>query len=217
MRTWLYRIATNVCLNAARDRARRALPSGIGAPADHGDDPADTLPPDRWIQPFPGDRNDLRLALIAGMQTLAASQRAVLVLCDVLDFPANDVADMLGISVSAVKSRLQRARATLDEASPAPEDVVEPTAPEARRLLDTYVHAFETGHVELLTAVLRADATLELVPSRSWYAGKEVCVRVLVEAVGKSGDWPDFRRSQAHECLIDRVRAGQGGAVRPGT
>lgn len=189
VRTWLYRIATNVCLNAARDRARRTLPSGIGAPADHGDDPADTLPPDRWIQPFPGDRNDLRLALIAGMQTLAASQRAVLVLRDVLDFPATDVADMLGISVSAVKSRLQRARATLDEASPAPEDVVEPTAPEARRLLDTYVHAFETGHVELLTAVLRADATLELVPSRSWYAGKEACVRVLVEAVGEPGDW----------------------------
>ena len=79
------------------------------------------------------------------MQTLPASQRAVLLLRDVLDFPAADVADMLNISVAAVKSRLQRARASLDKASPAPEDIVEPSAPEARQLLDTYVQAFETA------------------------------------------------------------------------
>jgi RNA polymerase sigma-70 factor (ECF subfamily) len=188
VRTWMYRIATNVCLNAVRDRGRRALPSGLGAPSDQDGEPAD-LPADRWIQPFPADRADLRLALIAGMQVLPAPQRAVLLLRDVLDFPAADVADMLNISVAAVKSRLQRARTTLNTAAPVVEDVVEPTAPEARRLLDTYVRAFETAQVELLTTVLRADASLELVPSQAWYAGKAACVPVLAAAVGEPGDW----------------------------
>lgn len=189
IRTWLYRIATNVCLNVARDRARRALPSGIGTPGAYGDDGGEILHPDRWLQPFPGDGHDLRLALIAGMQTLSATQRAVLLLRDVLDFPAVEVAEMLDISISAVKSRLQRARASLGAASPKPDDVVEPTDPEARRLLDTYVHAFETAQVDLLTAVLRADAILELVPSRSWYAGKDSCAQVLIDAAGSPGDW----------------------------
>ena len=108
-RTWLYRIATNVGLNAARDRGRRALPSGIGAPTDDPGEPTEALDAEHWIQPFAGDRDDLRLALIAGMQALPATQRAVLLLRDVLDVPAADVAEMLNTSVSAVKSRLQRA------------------------------------------------------------------------------------------------------------
>lgn len=141
-RTWLYRIATNVCLNGAR----RALPSGIGAPADAGES-REFLAPEHWIQPYADDRDDLRLALIAGMQTLPANQHAVLLLRDVLGFPATEVAAMLDTSVAAVKSRLQRARARLAEAAPAPEDVVEPTSPEARRLLDAYVRAFERGVV----------------------------------------------------------------------
>jgi RNA polymerase sigma-70 factor (TIGR02960 family) len=188
VRTWLYRIATNVCLNAARDRARRALPSGIGPP-DDADSPSGVLTQEHWIQPFPGDRDDLRLALVAGMQTLPATQRAVLLLRDVLEFPASDVAEMLDTSVQAVKSSLQRARTRLAEAAPIPEDVVEPSAPEARRLLDTYVLAFETADVKALTAVLRTDATLELVPARSWYAGNGTCSHVFTSAVGNPGSW----------------------------
>jgi RNA polymerase sigma-70 factor (ECF subfamily) len=188
-RTWLYRIATNVCLNGARDRARRALPSGIGAPADDAGEPPGVLAPEHWIQPFAADRDDLRLALIAGMQTLAPNQRAVLLLRDVLGFSATEVADMLDTSVAAVKSRLQRARARLAEAAPAREEVVEPTSPQARRLLDAYVRAFETAEVQVLIAMLRADATLELVPDRAWFAGKEVCSPVLSGAVGNPGDW----------------------------
>jgi len=185
VRTWLYRIATNVCLDAARDRGRRALPSGIvGSPGD-----PDVLPPERWVQPFPGGRDDLRLALVAGMQTLPPTQRAVLLLRDVLRLPAGEVADLLGTSVPAVKSSLQRARARLARTAPTPHDVVEPTSPQARRLLDLYVRAFETADVELLTAVLRADATLELVPSRAWFAGKAACSVVLADAVGAPGDW----------------------------
>jgi RNA polymerase sigma-70 factor, ECF subfamily len=189
VRTWLHRIATNVCLNTVRDRGRRALPSGIGAPDDGTGPPAEALPPETWVQPFASDRSDLRLALIAGMQTLPPAQRAVLLLRDVLAFPAADVAAMLDISVAAVKSSLQRARARMAQAAPGPDDVAEPTAPEARRLLDAYVMAFETGHVEVLTAVLRAEATLELVPGGAWYAGKVTCSRVLADAVGRPGDW----------------------------
>jgi RNA polymerase sigma-70 factor (ECF subfamily) len=189
VRTWLHRIATNVCLNAVRDRGRRALPSGIAAPTDDVDGPAATLPPETWVQPLADDRDDLRLALIAGMQTLPASQRAVLLLRDVLAFAAAEVADMLDTSTAAVKSRLQRARARMAEVAPDPHDVVEPSTPEARRLLDTYVRAFETANVEALTAVLRADATLELLPGRAWYAGKATCSRVFAGAVGTPGDW----------------------------
>jgi hypothetical protein len=127
--------------------------------------------------------------MIAGMQALPATQRAVLLLRDVLAFPAADVATMLDTSVAAVKSSLQRARARMAEVAPSPDDVVEPTAPEARRLLDAYVLAFETADVEVLTAVLRADATLELLPGRAWYAGKVACSRVLADAVGSPGDW----------------------------
>jgi hypothetical protein len=123
------------------------------------------------------------------MQTLPANQRAVLLLRDVLGFPATEVAAMLDTWVAAVKSRLQRARARLAEAAPALEDVVEPTSPEARRLLDAYVRAFESAEVQLLIAMLRADATLELVPDRAWYAGKEACSLVLSGAVGNPGDW----------------------------
>jgi RNA polymerase sigma-70 factor (ECF subfamily) len=147
------------------------------------------LPPETWVQPFASDRSDLRLALVAGMQTLSATQRAVLLLRDVLAFPAADVAAMLDTSVAAVKSSLQRARARMAEVAPSPDDVVEPTAPQARRLLDAYVTAFETGDVKVLTTVLRADATLELLPGRAWYAGKVACSRVFAAAVGSPGDW----------------------------
>lgn len=189
VRTWLHQIATNVCLNAVRDRGRRALPSGIGAPTEEIGGPPEVLPPECWVQPIAEDAADLRLALIAGLQTLPATQRAVLLLRDVLSFSAAEVADMLDTSVAAVKSSLQRARNAITRAAPTPDDVVEPRAPETQRLLDAYVLAFETANVDVLTAVLRADAALELVPARAWYAGKSNCSRVLASAVGNPGDW----------------------------
>jgi len=189
VRTWLHRIATNVCLNAARDRGRRALPSGIGAPGDDMDRPPDVLPPETWIEPFPDDRTDLRLALIAAIQTLPPAQRAVLLLRDVLAFPAGDVAEVMDMSVAAVKSSLQRARARLADVDVDPDDIVEPSSPQARRLLDAYVTAFETANVNALTTALRADATLELLPNRTWFAGMADCSRVFATAVGRPGDW----------------------------
>ena len=131
MRTWLYRIATNACLTALEQRGRRALPSGLGGPSDDPDAPPVPADPGvAWLQPIPDAlvtpysadpaaivtaRESLRLALIASLQYLPARQRAVLLLREVLGFPASEVAAMLGTSTAAVKSTLQRARARLAE------------------------------------------------------------------------------------------------------
>lgn len=139
LRAWLYRIATNACLTALEQRGRRALPSGLGAPAEDPDDPRAVAEPDLgWLQPIPDAlvtpeaddpaaviiaRERVRLALIASLQYLSARQRAVLLLREVLGFTAADVADMMGTSPAAVKSTLQRARARLQQAAPAPDRV----------------------------------------------------------------------------------------------
>ncbi len=176
VRTWLYRIATNVTLTALEGRGRRALPSNVE------DD-------ELWIQPYADDRDDLRLALIAGLQTLTPGQRAVLLLRDVLAFPAAEVGQMLGLTPAAVKSALQRARARLGDAAHRPDDVAEPTSPAARRQLDAYMTAFRTADITGLTAMLRRDARLELVPGREWFDGVENCLPVFAGAVGEPGDW----------------------------
>jgi RNA polymerase sigma-70 factor (ECF subfamily) len=161
LRVWLYRIATNACLTALEQRGRRALPSGLGFPADDPDAPAAPAEPDvAWLQPIPdawvnpgsqdpaaivAAREGLRLALIASLQYLPARQRAVLLLREVLGFPAAEVATMLGTSTAAVKSTLQRARARLEEADPAADLIVEPTDPHARALLGRYIAGFENA------------------------------------------------------------------------
>src|SRR5215475_8513034 len=128
MRTWLYRIATNACLTAIDRRNRRPLPSGLGAPADDYRAPLVAAPEVLWLQPFPGpvlaaeqddpaavtlSRAGIRLALVAALQYLSARQRAVLILRDVLEWPAAQVADLLGTTATAVNSMLRRARAQL--------------------------------------------------------------------------------------------------------
>jgi RNA polymerase sigma-70 factor (ECF subfamily) len=193
LRTWLYRIATNVCLTALQHNSRRVLPAGLGAPADDPD--AATVPGSagtRWIQPFPdgvygagnpadvvAERSSLRLALIAALQYLPARQRAVLILREVLDFPAAEVAAMLQTSVPAVKSALQRARARIDETAPAAEDLAEPDSPEARHVLNRYMAAFENADAEALSELLRGDAFLQTVPMATWFSGKATCSRHL--------------------------------------
>jgi RNA polymerase sigma-70 factor (ECF subfamily) len=207
IRTWLYRIATNACLTALEHRSRRPLPSGLGAPAEDpyappGDADLDVpwLRPiaDALVTPESADpavvvaaRASLRLALIAGLQYLPARQRAVLILREVLGFPAAEVAEMLDTSVAAVKSTLQRARARLDEVAPSEEDsdLAEPDEPAARALLGQYIAAFERSDVAILERALRTDASLELLPSRTWFAGKATCMPYISQVLGKPGDW----------------------------
>jgi RNA polymerase sigma-70 factor (ECF subfamily) len=176
VRTWLYRIATNVCLSALAGRTRRPLPSGLGAP---GDDPWVPLTPALdigWLQPFPdarfdlGMRADMRLALVAAMQFLPPRQRAVLVLREVLQFSAAEVAEQLGTTVTAVNSALQRARAALAEAGDAGE-VTEPDDPAVRAVIGEYVRAFEAADVPALVRLLTDEAVLEMPPVPLWYQG----------------------------------------------
>jgi len=178
-RTWLYRIATNACLTALGGRARRPLPSGLGAP---GDDPAAAaLVPAQeipWLQPFPDARfdlearTDLRLALVAAMQLLPPRQRAVLVLREVLQFSAAEVAEQLDTTVAAVNSALQRARAALVDAG-GPGEVAEPEDPAARAVIDRYARAFEAADVPALVRLLADDAVLEMPPAPLWYRGPQ--------------------------------------------
>ena len=176
VRTWLYRIATNACLSALEGRARRPLPSGLGAPSE---DPLAPLTPAfdvPWLQPFPdarfdvGMRADLRLALAAALQLLPPRQRAVLVLREVLEFSAAEVAEQLGTTVPAVNSALQRARAALADAGDAGE-VTEPDDPRARAVIDQYVRAFEAADVPALVRLLADEVVMEMPPVPLWYVG----------------------------------------------
>jgi RNA polymerase sigma-70 factor (ECF subfamily) len=207
VRTWLYQIATNACLTALQHHTRRVLPSGLAGPSeDPYAPPVPAGPEVSWLQPIPGAlvepdpgdpaavvaaRESLRLALIASLQHLPARQRAVLVLRDVLAFPAAEVAAMLDISTAAVKSILQRARARLEEVSPTVDGVTEPTDPHARALLEKYIAAFENADAAAFEDVLREDAALEVVGSRTWFSGLSTCLPFLSSphVLRTEGDW----------------------------
>ena len=203
IRSWLYAIATNVCLTALEPRRNRVLPSGLAGPHDGPDRPPVPAAPGAvtWVEPVPDHRvadpaaavvarESLRLALIVSLQHLPARQRAILLLREVLAFTAPETARILGTTTAAVKSGLQRARARLDELETPSDDLLEPTDPRARALLEGYIAAFERADVGLLEQVLRTDATLEATPFRDWYAGRATCLRLLdTYVLGQPGDW----------------------------
>jgi RNA polymerase sigma-70 factor (ECF subfamily) len=185
LRTWLHRIATNVCLTALEGRARRPLPSGLGQ-AGVPDAPLTPSLDVPWLQPFPdarlaeGDPADaaqqragLRLALVAALQLLPARQRAALVLREVLQLPAAEVAEALDSSVASVNSSLQRARAALQAAGPVLDDLREPADPDEREVVERYLAAFEAADIPRLTRLLADDVVLEMPPVALWLAGRE--------------------------------------------
>ncbi|MEH1129574.1 RNA polymerase subunit sigma-70 [Micromonospora sp. CPCC 206061] len=190
VRTWLYRIATNVCLNVIEGRGRRVRSFGL-APDDLAEGQFGP-----WLEPFPTDPADLvtaresvRLAFVAGLQHLTPRQRAVLLLREVLVFSAAETGEVLGMSVPAVKSALQRARARLDEAAPARDDVLDATSPRARELLARYMAAWETSDADAFREVLRVDAAIEPVGSGTSYAGREACLAFATPSMGPAGAW----------------------------
>jgi RNA polymerase sigma-70 factor, ECF subfamily len=206
VRTWLYQIATNACLTSLAHHSRRVLPSGLGGPEpDPEAVPVPAEPGVSWLQPVPDAlfgrdaadpaslvvaREDLRLALVASLQYLSGVQRAVLILREVLAFPAAEVAVMLDTTTAAVKSTLQRARATLRELAPAADEIIQPTEPEAHRFLDQYIAAFQNADAPALERLLRRDATLEATPFKTWFAGCKTCVPYLrTRVLGSPGDW----------------------------
>ena len=182
VRTWLYRIATNTCLTALGSRQRRPLPTGLGAPSsDPVDDivARDEVP---WLEPLPDESTDpsnivaaresVRLAFVAALQHLSPRQRAVLVMREVLQWKASEVADAIGTSTAAVNSLLQRARAQLVAIGPTQDDELRPPeSPEAQDLLTRYIAAFESYDIDKLVELFAADAVWEMPPFDGWYQG----------------------------------------------
>jgi len=187
LRTWLYKIATNTCLRALENRSRRPLPSGLGAPGSP-DEPVVAGHEVPWLEPIPdalvrtgpGDpasivvsRESLRLALIAALQYLPARQRAVLILRDVLQWRASEVADLLGTTTTAVNGLLLRARARIEEAGLAQDEIHEPDEAAQRALLDRYAAAFENADASALSQLLQQDAVFEMPPMLAWFTGRD--------------------------------------------
>jgi len=186
LRAWLYRIATNVCLDSIAARQRRALPADLNAPGRPHDPLGDTLAAhewvepiaDRWVVPAGGDpaeravvRDSVRLAFVAALQVLPARQRAALILRDVLAWRPHEIADLLGTTVVSVNSSLQRARQTLAASDNGQRSVSDSNGEASERLLERYVHAFEEYDVESLVALLHEDATWMMPPFPLWFRG----------------------------------------------
>jgi RNA polymerase sigma-70 factor (ECF subfamily) len=185
LRSWLYRIATNVCLDMLGSAQRRARPMDLGPAVDARSPVGAPLPESVWVGPIPdnpilpadGDpadvaagRESIRLAFVAALQHLPARQRAVLILREVLSWSASEVAELLDTSVASVNSALQRARATLATADLAA-DPIKPMDDEQRKLLAQYVEAFERYDMAALTSLLHDDATLNMPPLSLWLRG----------------------------------------------
>lgn len=190
LRAWLYKIATNACLDAIDRRPKRTLPLHYTSPSDPNEPPAPPILESIWLDPLPetlladtstspeahySRRESVSLAFLAALQTLPARQRAVLILRDVLDWSAEECAQLLNMTVSAVNSTLHRARVTLSkryqrvnpDTLPARSD-----EPQVRGLLQRYVQAWEAADIEEMLQLLREDATLLMPPSPTWIQGK---------------------------------------------
>jgi RNA polymerase sigma-70 factor (ECF subfamily) len=193
LRSWLYTIATNTCLNAIARRPKRVLPVDYGPAADPHDAPGEPVVESVWVEPYPDEmlgiedgyaapearyemREAVELAFIAALQHLPPNQRAVLVLREVLGFSAKEVAEQLETSVASVNSALQRARAAVEER--VPEESQQETLrtlgdDDLRQLVDRYVDAWERNDVEQFAAMLAEDATFAMPPLASWYSTRE--------------------------------------------
>jgi RNA polymerase sigma-70 factor (ECF subfamily) len=183
LRSWLYRIATNVCLDNLRSRQRRAMPMDLSAPVSSSTPPGRQLPETTWVEPIPdgdiaGDpaervvsQDTIRLAFVAALQHLPPKQRAVLILREVLAWQAAEVAELLETTVASVNRALQRARATLAVAGVAEGTGSDDLGDEERALLARYVDAFERYDIESLVSLLHEDASISMPPYEMWLKG----------------------------------------------
>jgi RNA polymerase sigma-70 factor, ECF subfamily len=176
LRSWLYRIATNVCLDMLSSKERRARPMDLGPSREPVLENLST-PEVPWIEPIPDpadvavERDTIRLAFVAALQHLPPRQRAALVLCEVLRWQASEVAELLDTSVASVNSALQRARATLAETDAA--ETTDELDDAGRALLERYVTAFERYDIDALTSVIREDAKQSMPPYDLWLSGRD--------------------------------------------
>ena len=208
LRSWLYTICTNTCLNQIAKRPKRVLPIDYGDPADPHDMPGEPVVESVWIEPYPDEtlgiedgfaspdaryeqREAVELAFVAALQHLPANQRAVLILREVLGFSAKEVADALDTSVASVNSALQRARAGVEER--VPEQSQQETLrtlgdDEVRELVDRYVDAWERHDVEAFTAMLAEDASFTMPPLATWWLGRD-SIATWARNSSMNGEW----------------------------
>jgi RNA polymerase sigma-70 factor (ECF subfamily) len=179
LRSWLYKIATNVCLDMLSGRERRARPMDLGPSREPVEENLNSLPEATWVQPIPdpavvAESNETtRLALVAALQHLPPRQRAVLILCEVLRWQASEVAELLDTTVASVNSALQRARATLEASNLDLGDATRSVDEADAELLARYVEAFEAYDMDALTALIREDATQSMPPFDMWLSGRD--------------------------------------------
>lgn len=188
LRTWLYRITTNVCFDMLKGRARRARPMDLGPSSSADTMLPPPLPEITWLEPAPDSillppgadpadvvvsRDSVRLAFIAALQHLPARQRAVLILRDVLRWHAGEVAELLDTTVASVNSALQRARATLAEQSPGDSEPLRPLDDDQQAFLSRYVDAFERYDLDSLVELLHEDVIQSMPPYEMWLRGTD--------------------------------------------
>jgi len=200
VRTWLYRIATNVCLTNLEGRPRRPLPTGLGATESDARDPLDAQPEIPWLEPIPDaavqveEKDTIRLAFVAALQHLPARQRAVLILRDVLRWSAAEVAEALDTTSAAVNSALQRAHAQLDKQHLDADHVTPSLSGAQEQLLAEYVEAFWNKDIDRIVTLLTAEATWEMPPFTGWYAGPEsIGTLIDTKCPGGHHDMPMLR------------------------
>ncbi len=212
LRPWLYRIATNVCLDLIAKRPKRVLPLDYGPPAGPGEGPGKPVVELVWLEPYPDEtlglesglaapearyeqRESVELAFVAALQHLPPNQRAVLILRDVLGFSAREVAESLDTSVASVNSAMQRARRTVDERLPArsqQETLRELGDSRLRELVARYVTAWENRDIDAMVAMLVESATFAMPPHPHWFSGRDAVIAFLA-ATGE----PDLRHALA--------------------
>ncbi len=209
-RAWLYKIATNACLDALERRPRRVLPQTRQPASDPHTPTASPIMEPIWLEPIPDDlladveagperryevRETISLAFMAALQILPPRQRAVLILCDVLDWRADETAKLLNLSVSAVNSLLHRARSSMAKHYQRRETYdlrAIPPDKQLSELLERYVHAWEDAQVDELVSLLKQDATFPMPPIPDWYQG-QAAIRTFISTVvlrdAEVGDW----------------------------
>jgi RNA polymerase sigma-70 factor, ECF subfamily len=187
LRSWLYRIATNVCLDMLKGRGRRAIPMDFGPAREPVESNLHTRPEVTWIAPIPDSlvtaeadpadvvvaHETIKLAFIAALQHLPPRQRAVLILCEVLRWQAGEAAQLLDTTVASVNSALQRARATIATSGINADDAVAPTDDAQRQLVARYVAAFQQYDLEALTSLIQKDARQSMPPYDMWLSGRD--------------------------------------------
>jgi RNA polymerase sigma-70 factor, ECF subfamily len=185
VRTWLYRIATNVCLTNLEGRPRRPLPAGLGTEDQLAGDALELDHEIAWLEPVPdaavvvAERDTIRLAFVAALQHLPPRQRAVLILRDVLRWSAAEVAEALETTTAAVNSALQRAHAVMADKQPDPDTVSEDLSPAQKVLLDQYVEAFWRKDIDAIVGLLKREAVWEMPPYTGWYVGAQNIGRLI--------------------------------------